>query len=77
MRHAVVERGRRSWVVRFDALRDRLWRATDLDTVRNMAMEAAEEASTHSAWSLFLRRAVGGTLGKLWQSVYRISEQRR
>jgi hypothetical protein len=38
MRHAVVESGRRSCCARDAVLRDRLWRATDRDTVRNMAM---------------------------------------
>jgi hypothetical protein len=38
MRHAVVESGRRSCGVRFDSFRDRLWRATDRDIVRNMAL---------------------------------------
>jgi hypothetical protein len=36
MRHAVVESGRMSRGVRFATLRDRLWRATERDTVRSI-----------------------------------------
>jgi hypothetical protein len=36
MRYAVVERGRRSCGVRLVTLDDRLWRATERDTVRNI-----------------------------------------
>jgi hypothetical protein len=39
MRHAVVESGRKSCGVRLDIFRDRLWRATDRDTVRNIAID--------------------------------------
>jgi hypothetical protein len=38
MRYAVVDNGRRSLGAVFDVRIDRLWRATERDTVRNMAM---------------------------------------
>lgn len=43
MRHAVVESGRSSCDVRFVNLRERLWRATDRDTVRNISSGVERE----------------------------------
>jgi hypothetical protein len=44
MRHAVVESGRRSRVVRFATLRDRLSRATERDTVRSIVCVSYNKA---------------------------------
>lgn len=44
MRHTVVESGRKSCGVRLDLLRDRPWRASDRDTVRNMAFGQSRRA---------------------------------
>lgn len=48
IRHAVVESGLRSCGVRFATFRDRLWRTTDRETVRNIATECGEVEGVNS-----------------------------
>ena len=42
MRHTVVESGRRSCGVRCEVLSVRLWRATERDTVRSIAIQGGQ-----------------------------------
>lgn len=54
MRYAVVERGRRSCGVRLAILDGRLLRATERDTVRNMAsVRGAEQGAAQQQLALY------------------------
>ena len=56
MRYAVVDSGRRSLGAVLDVRIDRLWRATERDTVRNIAIEDEEFVAQPADVVLSLKR---------------------
>ena len=56
MRHAVVESGRKSCGVRLAILDDRLWRATERDTARNILGVCVWRDYSQQNFALYLGR---------------------